>query len=98
MSLVWSNSRSLELIELYRRYEVLWNPISDDYKDRNKKSDAWDVIAKEMNAERSDIERKMRNLLCHFYRESRKVSKSKSGSGISDVYESKWFAFRSLLF
>jgi hypothetical protein len=68
MSLGWSNTGSPHLIEFYGRCVVSWNPISDGYKDRNKKSDAWDEIAKEMNAERSDVERKMRHLLCQFYR------------------------------
>jgi hypothetical protein len=46
------------------------------------------VLVKEMTGERSDIQRRMRKKLYHFMGVN-KVCKSKSGSGISDVYGSK---------
>jgi hypothetical protein len=42
MSLVRTNTRSLQLMDWYRRSKVLWNPRNGDCKHRNKKSDGRD--------------------------------------------------------
>ncbi|CAF4948367.1 unnamed protein product [Pieris macdunnoughi] len=47
----------------------------------------------------SEIERKLKNLSSHYFREKRKYEESKrSGSGRDDVQLPKWFAYKALSF
>jgi hypothetical protein len=57
---------SLQFIDLYRRFEVLWKPRNSDCKQRNEKSYAQGVLVKEMTGERSDIQRRLRKKFYHF--------------------------------
>ncbi|CAG4936495.1 unnamed protein product [Parnassius apollo] len=77
---------------MFQAREVLWNTISEDYKNGNKKHDAWMEIASEFNLDKKVIEKKIRSLVGQFNREC----KSKSGA-IADE-SSKWFAFKKLMF
>ncbi|VVC98749.1 unnamed protein product [Leptidea sinapis] len=56
MSIVWCNERVLKLIELYQNYECLWDTAHRDYKNKLKKIDAWDSIAKTLNVSAKEIE------------------------------------------
>ena len=94
----WNNEQVLALIELYRSRNVLWDSKNPFYKDRNKRHDALMEIAQELNADKTEIEKKIRYLQSHFSRELKKVKKCKSGDGLEDVYISKWFAFKSMMF
>ncbi|KAL4720031.1 hypothetical protein ACJJTC_014225 [Scirpophaga incertulas] len=89
----WSNENVITLIELFQERQVLWNPQMDEYKDRNKKHDAWMQIAAEFNLDKQAIEKKMRSLIGQFQRECKKP---KSGAGADDI--PKWFAYKKLLF
>ncbi|KAL4704559.1 hypothetical protein ACJJTC_012276 [Scirpophaga incertulas] len=89
----WSNENVITLIELFQERQVLWNTQMDEYKDRNKKHDAWMQIAAEFNLDKQAIEKKMRSLIGQFQRECKKP---KSGAG-ADVIP-KWFAYKKLLF
>lgn len=88
----WSNENVYKLIEMFQARELLWNTISDDYKDRNKKHDAWMEIASEFNVDKKVIEKKIRSLVGQFNRES----KFKSGAGADESI--KWFAYKKLMF
>ncbi|CAG9790284.1 unnamed protein product [Diatraea saccharalis] len=88
----WSNENVYKLIEMFQAGELLWNTISEDYKDRNKKHDAWMEIASEFNVDKKVIEKKIRSLVGQFNRES----KSKSGAGGDESI--KWFAYKKLMF
>lgn len=59
----WSKDNIIKLIELFRDYPVLWDAKVADYKNRNKKHDAWNDIALAMKVERSEVEKKMRCLI-----------------------------------
>lgn len=92
----WTKDQTLRLIQAFKERELLWNSANEDYKDRAKKVEAWKEIAEIFNVERSDIERKMRNLIGQFQRElKRNPAKSENED---DPERSKWFAFRHLLF
>lgn len=89
----------MNLIGLYRHLPVLWDCRLKEYKDRNKRIDAYLEIAANFGVDKEEIERKIKNLLCHFSRELKKERESiKSGSGSNDVYKSKWFCYNSLSF
>jgi len=95
----WSNEKVLNLIELYRDRPVLWDCRLKEYKDRNKKMDAILEIAVSFGVEKEEIERKIKNLVCHLSRELKKERDSKkSGAGSDQVYKSKWFCYDSMLF
>ena len=92
----WTNDKVVNLIDLYRNRPVLWDCRLKEYKDRNKRMDALLEIAFSFGVEKGEIERKIKNLVCHFSRElKREREVSKSGAGSDDVYKSKWFCYNS---
>lgn len=99
MSVVWCNERVLKLIELYQNYECLWDTAHRDYKNKLKKLDAWDSIAKTLDVSVKEVESKVHTLRSQFTRERKKFKCSKkTGSGSEDLFSSKWFAYEPLLF
>ncbi|KAF5304268.1 hypothetical protein FQA39_LY09795 [Lamprigera yunnana] len=95
----WTNAKVCELIELYRNRPVLWDCRLKEYKDRNKKQDALQEIADTFGVDKQVVEKKIKNVVCHFLREiKRERDSSKPGAGNSDVYKSKWFCFNNMLF
>ncbi|XP_046142155.1 uncharacterized protein LOC123987887 [Osmia bicornis bicornis] len=95
----WTEEIVLQLIENYRKHKILWDPQHPKYYHKIKKSDAWDKIAQELSIIRDECKKKMNALLSALRREKAKIKKSHgTGKGRSDVYESSWFAFNSLLF
>ncbi|KAF5296632.1 hypothetical protein FQA39_LY12460 [Lamprigera yunnana] len=85
----WTNAKVCELIELYRDRPVLWDCRLKEYKDRNKKQDALQEIADTFGVDKQVVEKKTKNVVCHFLREiKRERDSSKSGAGNSDVYKS----------
>lgn len=95
----WSNSVVLELIDLYRDNECLWNPIDNDYKNKIKKMDAWNEISGILKCDPGEVKKKMESLLSSFRRERQKHEQSvKTGSGTNEIYTSTWFAFKNMLF
>lgn len=42
------NAQVLLLIDIVKKYEVVWNPRHVDYRLNNKKNEAWSAIEKEM--------------------------------------------------
>ncbi|XP_050663494.1 uncharacterized protein LOC126964433 [Leptidea sinapis] len=91
----WDDSKVLQLVELYRAQEVLWNPWNKDYKNRPKRYDALYKIASELSIDVTEIERKIKNVTSHYYREKKKVNNSKK---TDNIYRCKWFAYKSLSF
>lgn len=93
----WCNDSVLQLINAYRIRPVLWNSSDPYYKNKNKKEDAWGEIADMMKTDSAEIKKKIQSLLASFRREKQKL-KTTSGMGAEEVYDTKWFAFKSLLF
>lgn len=91
----WTNTNVNQLIELYREHEVLWNTALSDYKNRNKKHEAWTRIANYFQTDKDKVEKKMRSLIGQFQREQKKLT---SRVGTDGVSESKWFAYKRLTF
>jgi hypothetical protein len=60
--------------------ECLWNVLSKDYKNRNKKKDAWQEMSFHIGVD--VVEKKMKSLLAQYWRERKKgADAKKSGSG-----------------
>lgn len=94
----WTNDAVLKLISLYEQRPVLWNQLLAEYRDKNKRHDALQEIAVHFGVEKIEIEKKLRYILSHFSRELKKEKEKRSGDGAADVYKSKWFAMKALLF
>jgi len=74
-------NQRIELIELYRDYEVLWNAKFKDYHNRNKKEDAWKDISAQMNIPVDILKAKMKSLSGTFRSEKSRETKKTTGSG-----------------
>nr|XP_026496143.1 transcription factor Adf-1-like [Vanessa tameamea] len=99
MSVVWGNDTVLLLIELYESRDLLWDTSHRDYRNKIKKTDAWEDIAKALKLARKEIETKVHTLRSQFVRERKKVKSSKTtGSGREDVKSSAWFAYDAMKF
>jgi hypothetical protein len=55
--------------EHFLKHEVLWNTTLIDFKNRNKKHDAWTTIAKYFQTDKDMVEKKMRSLIGQLQRE-----------------------------
>lgn len=93
LAMEWTKNNTTRLIEQYREKRVLWDPTVMEFKDRNKKHDAWAELGAGMNTDAMEVEKKMRALIGQFQRESRK---GKSGDGTDS--KPKWIFFNMLLF
>ncbi|KAK0080296.1 hypothetical protein PV325_000147 [Microctonus aethiopoides] len=91
----WSNSLSVNLINLYREHECLWNPLDDDYKSKLKKTEAWNEISEIMECEVIEVRKKMESLLSSFRRERQKQTEFSRGD---ENFEPTWFAFKHMTF
>jgi hypothetical protein len=99
MDVEWSKEQMLNLIEQYELREFLWNVISKDYYNQNKKKDVWQEISFHMGVDVDIIEKKVKSLLAQYRRERRKVADAKkSGSGADDIKVLEWFAYQRFTF
>lgn len=92
----WSKQTTLKLIDLYRDKPVLWNQTHCDYKNKRKRFAAWADISNELNIDKGELEKKIKNVNSQFLRELKRLKETKTSP--DDKYESHWFAFDSLLF
>ncbi|XP_039277034.1 uncharacterized protein LOC111062626 isoform X2 [Nilaparvata lugens] len=92
----WSEDETIKLVELYGEFECLWNITSVDYKNKSKRTSAYEAIVTELNKDNfgvAELKQKIKNLRCTYNQECLKVKKSnKSGAGIKDYIPAlKWF-------
>lgn len=98
ISTEWTEKKVLLLVELFRNESSLWNPREKSYKNKNQRSDSLMKISKELGVEKLEVERKIKNITSHFYREKRKMESKQSGSGGDENYKTKWFVYPYLEF
>lgn len=94
----WPYDKVLQLIALFQQRPMLWDTRCEDYKDRQKRREATVELAAHFHVERNEIERKLKNLQSHFYREVKKEEQWSVCRGSSAAYRSKWFAYRAMRF
>lgn len=94
----WTKEQCLQLIDLYKDLPNLWNPKHIDYKKKHKRHNSFIFISKKMKMPKVEIERKIKNLISHFWREYKKVNSKKSKAGEEDTYTSIWFGYQSFNF
>ncbi|KOB77446.1 Uncharacterized protein OBRU01_02236 [Operophtera brumata] len=97
MSFNWDDDTALRLIDKFHDNELLWNPGHPDYKNRHKRTEGLRMLASLFGADSNEIERKIKNLTSHYYREKKKLDETRK-AGLEDVREPKWFAYKALDF
>jgi hypothetical protein len=75
----WTEGSGIELIELYKRKEIIWDPKHPMNCNKIRQQDAWEELRKEINRT-IKCKKKMENLPSSLRREKMKMMKS-SGTG-----------------
>lgn len=84
---------------MYRDRPQFWVSTNEEYKNKNKRHDLLTKIADPFGIEKSEAEKKIKNLQSQFSRERKREKDSqKTSSGTDEIYQSKWFAYGRLLF
>jgi hypothetical protein len=89
--------KMLNLIELYKKKEVLWNPSDPDHFKKYKKEDAWQEISEDFGESAEVCKKKIISLLSGYRREKSKIKQSQ-GTGKGKLKRCVIFFIQSLLF
>jgi len=81
----WTQESAIELIELYKRKEIIWDLKHPMHFNKIRKQDAWEELEKEMNRPVDECKQKLENLLSSLRREKMKMRKS-SGTGKGEYF------------
>jgi hypothetical protein len=76
MDVEWSEEQMLNLTEQYELRKCSWNVTSKDYRNQNKKKDAWQEISFHIGVDVDIVEKKMKYLLVQYQKERRRKKKS----------------------
>lgn len=100
----FSKAFMVDFIEIYKSFPCLWKTKSSDYKDRNKKDNAYMVLLKKLqeiepNATKKTVTAKINSIRGSFRREMKKIEDSKrSGMGADELYVTHLWYYDLLLF
>lgn len=99
---MWTQQSVLRFIELFHATPALWDASTAEYRDKNKRVDAAQEIAREMGITLEEVWKKIKSLRSQFSRELGKkrsrswnIKKSEPGTSSREV---QWFAFEHLQF
>jgi len=81
----WTEESAIELIELYKRKEIIWDPKHPMHFNKIRKQDAWEQLGKETNKPADECRKKMENLFSSLRQEKMKTRKS-SGTGNGEYF------------
>lgn len=99
MTTRWSEQQTLQLIQLYKSYEFLWDRETELYKNIYARKQAYDAIVNEMEVPgltSQDVRSKIKNLRTAYYQELRKMASCKAKN--KTFKPLKWFtAFKSVM-
>jgi hypothetical protein len=76
----WTHESVIELIEIYKRKELIWDPKNPIYFNKIRKQDSWEKLGKEMKRPIDECKKEMEDLLSTIRRDKMKMRKS-SGKG-----------------
>ena len=88
----WTQESAIELIEIYKRKEIIWSPKHPMHFNKITKQDAWEELGKKMNRPVDEYNKKMKNLLSSLRREKMKMRK-KGGTGKGEYFEIELFMY-----
>ena len=92
------HTETLAFIEDYRSFAALWDVNHKDYTNKMKRNDGLNALATNYKMSVKEVKNKIKSLRSYFAKEHQKVTEKKSGAGVDDVYDSPWFAYKSLMF
>ncbi|CAH1961648.1 unnamed protein product [Acanthoscelides obtectus] len=75
--LKFSSEQMEQFIDLYRSFECLWNIKCTDYRDINKRNNAYEAIADIMNISIENVKKKINNIRSTYLQEKKKVELQK---------------------
>jgi len=90
--------KTLDFIEEYRKYTILWRSSDKNYKNREERRSALQELGEKYSLDSKSILNKIKSLRSYFHREHSKVLKKKSGSSADKIYRWSWFASKHMLF
>lgn len=100
----WSKDCILRFIDMYRTFECLWKIKSKEYSNKQSKEKAYEKLVEcchefDPTANKDTVTKKINNLRSSFRKELKKEQQSYlSGAGTNEIYESKLWYFKDLLF
>ncbi|CAD6998629.1 uncharacterized protein LOC101453074 [Ceratitis capitata] len=100
-SIVWTREKINQLIELYQQHECLWNPYTEAYKNKDKRTKAISNICTNLHITKMDFGKKIHNLRNQFNSEMKKLERrvEETGDDLESVREScRWKHFQALKF
>ena len=91
------HTKTLAFTEDYISFTALWDVNHKDYTNKIKRNDALNALATNYKMCVKEVKNKIKSLRSYFAKEHQKVTEKKSGAGADDVYDSPWFAYKSLM-
>jgi hypothetical protein len=82
----WSSEKTLDFIEEYRKYAVLWRSLDKSYKSREERRSDLRELEEKYSLDSKLILNKTKSLRSYFHRIHSKVLKKKSGSTADEIY------------
>lgn len=85
--IAFSDEKILQLIELYREMECLWDIKSPQYKNNVKRKAALTYISEKMELSEEIVKKKINSLRATYLLEKKKIFDSRrTGTGTDDLY------------
>ncbi|XP_014242661.1 uncharacterized protein LOC106662812 [Cimex lectularius] len=98
MSIKWSESVMLKFLELYEKYDCLWNHRLEEYKNKNVRANALASFVGEMGIAGltvADLKNKIKTVRTMYKKENSLIYKSKkSGASPEELYVPKLFWYK----
>lgn len=101
MSVKWDGNKIISFLNVYEKYDILWNIKLKDHMNKSRRDTAFERLLKELqesgfeNIDMNILKTKIKTIKTVYRQEVNKIVKSKkSGSGTDDLYKPKlmWFA------
>ncbi|XP_050293750.1 uncharacterized protein LOC126734254 [Anthonomus grandis grandis] len=88
------------LIDKIQQYEFLYNVSSARYKDHQKKAEAWQEIAQDLNSTSAECQRAWKNLRDRFVKEKNKFQSFQAGSEVpeEECWKPAWRYYDKMTF
>lgn len=86
----FTHAETLTLLNIYKKFPVLWDPKARGYHDRKLKANAWSEISAEVQVHPEICKRKVDSLFASYRREKKKLVKSRTSDGPGSVMVPKW--------
>lgn len=90
---MWTQEKTLKLIELWHQLPVLWDAKHKHFRNRDVRKSSLEILAREFDMTPMDIEKKITGLKNQYRREYNKVNFQDPST-----FSVEWFGYRPLQF